>query len=195
LAHVTPAGEIRFLERRRLAIIAVLVGLLLVLLGILLWWIWGHQRPEAQLPNPQPIISGPFPSAPAGGPEYRVKVDELSIDLPVVEGDGWNVALYVAAHYPGMKQPGDGGRSLLYAHARAGMFGPLLRPGGKIGDHVEVIRPNKPTLRYVMTKIYPRWPANDTSILKPNATEQLVLLTCTSYNPNDPRVVVIATPQ
>jgi LPXTG-site transpeptidase (sortase) family protein len=193
LADVTPAGVTGFITRRRLAIVAVVAGVLLVLLGIILWWIWGHSKPEARLPDPQPIISGSFPTPPSG-PEYRVKVDELSIDLPVVEGDGWNVALFVAAHYPGMKQPGEGGRSLLYAHARAGMFGPLLRPGGKVGDHVEVFRPNRPTLRYVMTKIYPRWPSTDTSILKPNPTEQLVLLTCTSYNPNDPRVVVVATP-
>src|SRR5438445_356089 len=98
------------MTRRRLAIIAVVVGLLLLLLGILLWWIWGHNKPRAKLPDPQSIISGPFPSPSPGGPQYRVKVDELSIDLPVVEGDGWNVALYVAAHYPGMKEPGEGGR-------------------------------------------------------------------------------------
>jgi LPXTG-site transpeptidase (sortase) family protein len=181
-------------RRRKRAIIAIVAGVVIVILGLLLWWFLGHGKQQG-LPNPQPIVTPVFPAEPAAGVAYRVKVDELAIDLPVVEGDGWTVALYMAAHYPGMKQPGEGGRSLLYAHAQAGMFGPLLRPGGKVGDHVEVVRPDKPTLRYIMQKVVPRWPANDTSVLKPADHEELVLLTCTSYNANDPRVVVFAEPQ
>lgn len=53
----------------------------------------------------------------------------LSIDLPLVQGDGLNVPYYKAAHYPTMPWPGVGKRSFVYAHAQYGppiMFGPLL---------------------------------------------------------------------
>jgi sortase (surface protein transpeptidase) len=57
----------------------------------------------------------------------RVAVPSLGIDLPVVFQRGnafpWcNVAMYL----PGLSQPGEAGVSFLYAHARSGMFLPLL---------------------------------------------------------------------
>jgi len=57
----------------------------------------------------------------------RVAVPSLGIDLPVVLQRGnafpWcNVAMYL----PGLSQPGEAGVSFLYAHARTGMFLPLL---------------------------------------------------------------------
>jgi sortase (surface protein transpeptidase) len=57
----------------------------------------------------------------------RVAVPDLGIDLPVVLQPGnafpWcNVAMYL----PGLSQPGEAGVSFLYAHARTGMFLPLL---------------------------------------------------------------------
>ena len=57
----------------------------------------------------------------------RVAVPSLGIGLPVVLQRGnafpWcNVAMYM----PGLSQPGEAGVSFLYAHARTGMFLPLL---------------------------------------------------------------------
>jgi sortase (surface protein transpeptidase) len=57
----------------------------------------------------------------------RVAVPSLGIDLPVVLQRGnafpWcNVAMYLT----GLSQPGEAGVSFLYAHARTGMFLPLL---------------------------------------------------------------------
>ncbi len=57
----------------------------------------------------------------------RVAVPSLGIDLPVVLQRGnafpWcNVAMYM----PELSQPGEAGVSFLYAHARTGMFLPLL---------------------------------------------------------------------
>jgi LPXTG-site transpeptidase (sortase) family protein len=122
----------------------------------------------------------------------RVKVDELGIDLPLVEGDGWTVPLYKAAHYPGMKVPGEGQRSLLYAHAQAGMFAPLTL--GAPGQHVEVSRPGKPTLYYVITEYYAKWPPSDLKWTQAGDHEQVVLLTCTTYSANDPRIIAVADP-
>ena len=57
----------------------------------------------------------------------RVAMHGMGIDLPVVFQTGnafpWcNVAMYLA----GVSQPGEAGVSFLYAHARTGMFLPLL---------------------------------------------------------------------
>ena len=57
----------------------------------------------------------------------RIAMPSMGIDLPVVYQPGnafpWcNVAMYL----PGLSQPGEAGVTFLYAHARTGMFLPLL---------------------------------------------------------------------
>jgi LPXTG-site transpeptidase (sortase) family protein len=146
---------------------------------------------------PAPIITSgvfasPPPAASPATPEYRIRVPALQIDLPLVEGDGLNVPLYKAALYPDLKAPGEGGRSLIYAHGRSGMFGDLLR--AQRGQQIIVESSDGRQLKYAVTQSFGRWPATDRSVLQPSDHEQLVLLTCTSYNPNDPRVVVFAEP-
>lgn len=179
--------EVGFWRRRR-TIILVVLGLLLVALGVFLW-LHRSTPPKATTP----IISpGGFPSTSPAPSGYRVKVQELGIDLPVVAGDGWTVPLFQAALYPGMKHPGEGGRSLLYAHGRVGMFGPLQH--GAAGQHVDITRDNQSTLHYVIKQYFPSWSATDTSILAPADHEQVVLLTCRTYNPDDPRIVAVAEP-
>src|SRR5436190_20972622 len=68
------------------------------------------------------------PSAPADRIATRVRIAALKIDLPVVApppGDSYplcNVAMYLS----GLGQPGQGRATFLYAHARTGLFRPLL---------------------------------------------------------------------
>jgi LPXTG-site transpeptidase (sortase) family protein len=142
--------------------------------------------PEGVFPSPSPVAQ------PVSHDGFRVRMPALGIDLPVVEGDGLTAPLNQAAHYPGMKWPGDGGRSLLYAHGRVGMFGPLFR--AHVGQEIDVDRPGESTLRYSIREYDARWPATDVSVLGGADHEQLVLLTCTTYNPADPRIVVFAEP-
>jgi LPXTG-site transpeptidase (sortase) family protein len=143
---------------------------------------------------PAPVItSGVFANPPAAAPlAYRIVIPDLNVDLPLVEGDGLNVPLYKAALYPGLKAPGEGGRSLIYAHARPGMFGPLFN--ARVGEVITIERAGGPELKYAITRYVARWPSNDASVLQPSDHEELVLLTCTSYNPDDPRIVVFAEP-
>jgi len=81
---------------------------------------------------------------------------------------------------------------MIYAHAQTGMFGPLFNT--RVGEHVVIRRPAAPDLNYVISEYHARWPINDLSVLQPLPREQLVLVTCTSWNLNDPRQVVIADP-
>ena len=164
----------------------------------------GSRKPApvhtAVLPAPTPLISADPSASPAESPSatvtpvdgMRIQVPELGIDLPVVPGDGVNAPLYKAVLDPFLAQPGSGHRSMIYAHAQTGMFGPLFNT--RVGEHVVIRRPNQPDLNYVITEYFARWPVNDLSPLKPVDQEQLVLVTCTTYNLNDPRQVVFAKP-
>ena len=71
----------------------------------------------------------PSPTPPRDRVATRVRVSGLGIDLPVVKGSNayplCNVAMYLVA--PGLFQPGFGRATYIYAHAREGMFLPLLR--------------------------------------------------------------------
>ncbi len=148
-------------------------------------------------PSPSPSEQAPFALV-TDDSKARVKIPELGIDLPLVKGDGTNVPLYKAAIHPALSPPGDGVRSMVYAHAQAGMFGPLLESAqsgsGGVGDSVEVDRADGKVLHYVIRQFFPRWPINDTRWLQPVSHEELILVTCTTYNLDDPRVVAVAEP-
>lgn len=82
-----------------------------------------------------PLGSAPPASAtPTPDPDRvatRVRIAALDIDLPIVQGpDGYplcNVAMYLKE----LHQPGQGKATYLFAHARTGMFLPLLRTSAK----------------------------------------------------------------
>ncbi|MHB8508095.1 MAG: sortase [Candidatus Dormibacteria bacterium] len=190
--------------KRRWPALAVVLGALLILASSFAL-LGKHPTPAdrtAGLPSPASIISpdptqspvpGVTPSPLAAPPDgMRIQSPELGIDLPVVPGDGYNAPLFKAVLYPFLPNPGMGQRSMIYAHARPGMFGPLFNT--RVGEHINILRPGQPTLHYVITQYNGHWPTTDLSVLQPLAQEQLVLVTCTTYNVNDPRQVVIADP-
>ncbi|MEO8437086.1 MAG: hypothetical protein ABI562_01410 [Chloroflexota bacterium] len=55
----------------------------------------------------------------------RVAVPALGIDLPVIRGSGYPLCR-VALYLPSLAQPREPGITFIYAHARTGMFLPLL---------------------------------------------------------------------
>ena len=190
--------------RRGLSAVAIGLGLLLAAAGALI--VFSTPAPRAPListlPSASPVAiidrlpapsDAPVPVNPSGTAATRVRLPELGIDLAVVPGDGVNAPLYRAAEYPSpMKQPGQGGRSMIYAHARPGMFGPLLN--GKVGQHVDVTLADGRQLHYVVRQYYSHWPVTDLSWFSQAGHEQLILVTCTTYDPNDPRIVAVAEP-
>ena len=56
----------------------------------------------------------------------RIAIPSLGIDLPVVKPPPGYPLCNVAMYYQLLSQPREGGATLLYAHARVGMFLPLL---------------------------------------------------------------------
>ena len=179
---------------RRQALLAGILGLMLAATGA--WLAFGRhpaRRAVQAGTRPLPIVTPAFPTPPAPVTAgWRIRSSDLKIDLPIVEGDGWSVGLDEAAHYPGMAWPGQGNRSLIYAHARVGMFGP--RMAAYPGAHFEVDRPGQPPLHYVLRQYFPHWSPSDLTYTRPTNHEELVLLTCTTYSPNDPRIIAVAEP-
>jgi hypothetical protein len=90
----------------------------------------------------------------------RVAVPGLGIDLPIVLQLGsafpyCNVAMYLT----GLSQPGEAGVTFLYAHARTGMFLPLLNTSqvnngaGMIGMKVNVWTSDDRLITYTITRV------------------------------------------
>jgi LPXTG-site transpeptidase (sortase) family protein len=182
-------------RRQRLALVCLVVGLMAMLAGFAIL-VNGKRVPSSHGPGPTRVIipKDAFPGVGPGGPPLgmRIRIVDLGINLPVVEGDGWNAPLYKAATYPGLKRPGEQGRSVIYAHALPGMFGPLFK--AKEGQLIHIDRADGVTLNYQIKQYFPHWSSIDIRWLQPGTQEELVLVTCTTYNPNDPRIVVVAEP-
>jgi LPXTG-site transpeptidase (sortase) family protein len=137
------------------------------------------------------------PSAFAGSPAQgiradRIRISRLSIDLPIVEGDGIEAPIGKAAHYPSSAWPGGGSNTYLYGHARTGMFINLWQ--ARVGDTIELDLVDGTMRTYVVTQVLPKVPWDAMEYLDPTATEQLTLQTSTSYYATAPRFIVIALP-
>lgn len=99
----------------------------------------------AGLPSPSPLITLPpigsappataSPTFPADRVVTRVRIRALKIDLPVVApgGEKEYPLCDVAQYIQDLGQPGEGRATYLYAHARDGMFLPILA-ASKIHD-------------------------------------------------------------
>lgn len=93
--------------------------------------------PSIVLPSIPPSASpsiAPSPTPVVDRVATRVVVPALKIDLPVIRPRGGptaypqcDVAMYLIDPDGLLKQPGQGGATYLYAHARDGMFGPIYR--------------------------------------------------------------------
>jgi Sortase domain len=118
-------------------------------------------------PTPKPSAAPPddVPAAVArNGPRTRVAtrvvVPGLGIDLPVIAGRPEYPACNVAMYLKAFRQPGQGGPTYLYAHARTGMFLPLLthsrisNGAGMIGLPVRVYTGDGQLFTYRIDRVY-----------------------------------------
>jgi hypothetical protein len=123
-------------------------------------------------PLPTPIgnitlpgsTSGPVdPGFPEDRVATRIVIRRLNIDLPVMlqtDNYGFYPLCDVALYIPQMGQPGEGRATYLYAHAREGMFLPLLRRSERaddgesmIGMAVEVYTSDNWRFLYTITEV------------------------------------------
>jgi hypothetical protein len=116
------------------------------------------------VPTPSPLITLPPMSlaSPSAAPTpdldhvaTRVRVAALDIDLPIVKGPTGYPYCDVAMYLKELHQPGQGGATYLFAHARTGMFLPLLRTPAKqqLGMVVEIWTSDDYRYLYEVTEV------------------------------------------
>lgn len=109
-------------------------------------------------PLPDPLPAG-WPTAPSDRIATRVVISELRIDLPIIAGSDDYPACGVALYFPTLGQPGGGRAVYIYAHARRGMFLPILdasklRNGAKLlGMIVDVYTSDNLVFRYQIEEV------------------------------------------
>lgn len=126
-------------------------------------------------------------------PPLRVVIPALSVDLPVVEArvvDGfWEISETTASHGIGSANPGEIGNTVLFAHARNELFGPLRNL--KKGAVIYVMSKDR-WFRYQVTETTLVNP-DDIQVIAPTSNETLTLFTCSGFL-DSKRLIVTATP-
>ena len=130
----------------------------------------------------------------------RVVVDALGIDLPVIRPrqDETYPLCDVAEFLPSYGLPGLPGVTYLYAHARRGMFLPLLDAsridGGAamLGHDVELYSSDRFRRHYVISEVHTR--IRDLDVVNELAGDALVLQTSETSRSSGTKLVVVARP-
>ena len=152
-----------------------------------------------------PLASGDLPTASPTAPvdrvATRVRIAALKIDLPVVKPpSGPNAYPFcnVAMYLQNLAQPGQGRATYLYAHARTGMFLPLLDASkiqnGKslLGMVVEVWTSDDQRFLYEISEV--RRHQTDLNDAASATREELWLQTSEGPKGTPGKLQVIATP-
>jgi len=163
--------------------------------------------------TPSPLVTLPpldssaspaaTPTIPVDRVATRVRIAALKIDLPVIAPpDGGYPPCNVALSFPSplLGQPGQGRAIYLYAHARTGMFLPMLTAskvsnGAKMkGMVVEVWTSDDQRFLYVITQVKRHVPATEV-FNRPFAAkgEELWLQTSEGVGPQ-PKLQLVAEP-
>src|SRR5688572_7070311 len=140
------ANHFDFFRTRLLPALLTAGGVTLLAAGLLTYTVPVAAEPVAS-PTPRPTavatptptpkvtlppIGTPTPAPPTASPDpdrvaTRVRIAALDIDMPVIEGPAGYPPCDVAMYIKELYQPGQDRAIYLFAHARPGMFEPLLK--------------------------------------------------------------------
>ncbi len=123
-------------------------------------------------------------------PATHLRMRRLGIDLPIVEGNGWDAPDDAVAHFPDTAWPGEGSNTYVYGHAREGVLLELWNV--RTGDLVEVDMADGSIAEYEVSEIHPLVEYDAFEYLDGTDREILTLQTCLDYAETSPRFVVIA---
>ena len=144
--------------------------------------------------NPIVINSALYLSKETVNEPVRILIPKVQIDLKVIDAkivDGyWELSDNTASYGMGSGHPGEKNNTVIFAHAREGLFYNLKDVG--LGDIIYVFTKNK-WYRYKVNKITAVYP-NQTEVIKPTKSEVLTLYTCTGFS-DEKRLIVQAIPQ
>jgi hypothetical protein len=154
--------------------------------------------PSIVLPNGADV--GPSASFPADRVATRIVIKRLGIDLPIMlqtSNYGEFPLCDVALYLPMLGQPGQGRATYIYAHAREGMFLPLLTESEKpdngahmIGMAVEIYTSDDWRFVYTVKEVRPHQTSLDAAFH--TNTERLFLQTSEGPHGTVPKLQVVA---
>lgn len=145
--------------------------------------------PEHLRPLVQSLASIPIPTP---GPEQaiRIQVPAISVDAPVVQGDGWEQLKKGVGQHVGTVNPGEGGNLVLSAHND--IFGEIFRDLDllKPGDQVTLFT-NQQAYNYIVVESKIVEPT-DVEVLASTSQPIVTLISCYPYMVDKQRIVVTA---
>lgn len=157
----------------------------------------GAQPNEAEIPEHlrplvQSLANVPIPTA-GLQQAVRIQIPTISVDAPVVQGDGWEQLKKGVAQHIGTPDPGENGNIVLSAHDD--IFGEIFRNLDRLkpGDTI-VLSTNQRHYTYIITNTQIVEPTRvDVMNTTPNAT--ITLISCYPYLIDNQRIVVSAVLQ
>ncbi len=148
-----------------------------------------EEIPEHLRPLVQTMFNAPIPT-PGAEQAIRIQIPAISVDAPIVQGDGWEQLKKGVGQSIGSANPGQPGNVVLSAHND--IFGEIFRNLDRLvpGDLV-IIYTNQRSYTYIVV---------DTKIVQPTAVEVMAptakptvtLISCYPYLKDNLRIVVIA---
>ena len=144
--------------------------------------------------NPIKISSSLLASKEIQNDPIRILIPKVDIDLKVTNAkiiNGyWELSEDTASYGLGSGQPGIKGNTVIFAHARQGLFYNLKDV--KVNDVIYIFTKSN-WYRYKVNKITAVYP-NQTEVIASTKTEVLTLYTCTGFS-DEKRLVIQAIPQ
>jgi LPXTG-site transpeptidase (sortase) family protein len=172
-----------------------LIGLVLLSLALLIL-VFPELMPKKAIDNKNPIQinSALYLSKGTVNDPVRILIPKSNIDLKVVDApivNGyWELSDNTASYGLGSGHLGAKGNTVIFAHARVGLFYNLKDV--QTGDIIYVFTKDK-WYQYKISKIDAVYP-NQTEVIKPTKNEVLTLYTCTGFS-DEKRLIVTALPQ
>jgi sortase A len=145
--------------------------------------------PEHLRPMVQSLANIPLPT-PAPNQAVRIQIPALSVDAPVVQGDGWEQLKKGVGQYIASANPGEDGNVVLSAHND--VYGEIFR-------YLDRLAPGDQVIVYTQSRQFV-YIVDRTILVEPTAVEVMAstgsptvtLISCYPYLVNDQRIVVFA---
>ena len=172
-----------------------IIGLIFIFIALVLLFFPIHFPKQKTInKNPISINSSLYLSKEIINNPVRILIPSVQIDLSVIDAkvvNGyWELSENTASYGLGSGTPGRSGNTVIFAHARQGLFYNLKDV--KLSDIIYVFTKDK-WYRYKVNKITAVYP-NQTDVIQPTKTETLTLYTCTGFS-DEKRLIVQAIPQ
>jgi sortase A len=154
----------------------------------------GVQPNEDEIPaHLRPLVQSmaalPLPT-PSPEQAVRIQIPAISVDAPVIQGDGWEQLKKGVGQHIGTPNPGENGNMVLSAHND--VFGEIFRDLDKLktGDTITIFT-NLRTYTYVINQNRIVLPSQ-VEVMSPTSDPVITLISCYPYMVDNRRIIISA---